>query len=151
MKNHEKTIFDISFPKSDLKTDLINIEITTDADIVIARQEARELAKHLQFSSSELAVIAAAISELARNIVSYAHRGTISFGIITEHRKKGFLVIARDYGPGIANIKLAMQQGYSTSNSLGLGLPGVKRLMDTFEITSQIGKGTFIIVKKWIS
>jgi serine/threonine-protein kinase RsbT len=135
----------------DPKLKLINIEINTDADIVIARQEARELAKNLEFSSSELAVITAAISELARNIVSYAHKGTISFGIINEQKKKGFLIVAQDAGPGIANIKLAMQKGYSTSNSLGLGLPGVKRLMDTFEITSQIGIGTCIIVKKWIS
>ena len=149
MKNDEfeKSILD----GSSLDNDLINVEINTDADIVIARQEARELAKHLEFSSSELAVIAAAISELARNIVAYARKGTISFGIINEHRKKGFLVIARDFGPGIANIKLAMQQGYSTSNSLGLGLPGVKRLMDTFEINSKLGVGTSVIVKKWTS
>ena len=149
MKNHEleKNSLDLS----PANINLVNIEINTDADIVVARQEARELAKHLEFSSSELAVIAAAISELARNIVSYARKGTISFGIITENRKRGFLVIARDNGPGIANIKLAMQQGYSTSNSLGLGLPGVKRLMDTFEISSELGAGTSVIVKKWIS
>jgi serine/threonine-protein kinase RsbT len=149
VKKHEldKNILETSSPGSNL----VDVEINTDADIVTARQEARELAKHLEFSSSELAVIAAAISELARNIVSYAHKGTISFGIITEHRKKGFLVIARDSGPGIANVKLAMQQGYSTSNSLGLGLPGVKRLMDTFEISSQLGTGTSVIIKKWIS
>ncbi len=130
--------------------DQVSIPILTDSDIVSARQQARELAKRFSFSSSELAGIAAAISELARNIVSYATQGTVNVSLIEEANKKGILVIVEDQGPGISDIPLAMQDGYSTSNSLGLGLPGVKRLMDSFEIQSEIGKGTTVIVKKWV-
>jgi len=129
----------------------ITIPISNDADIVSARQQARELAKTIAFSSSELAGIAAAISELARNIVSYAQKGTVNVSLIQEAGKKGILVVVQDTGPGIADVKLALQDGYSTSNSLGLGLPGVKRLMDSFEIHTEIGSGTKIILKKWAS
>ena len=132
------------------KIGLIKVDIKSDADIVTARHEARELAKDVGFSSSELAVIAAAISELARNIVSYATEGSISFGLLNEGSKNGIVIIAKDKGPGIADIQLAMQDGYSTSNSLGLGLPGVKRLMDRFDISSEPGKGTTITVTKWV-
>jgi len=130
---------------------LVKIDIKMDSDIVIARHAARVMAEEVGFSSSERAVIAAAISELARNIVAYANHGTISFGLIKENAKKGILIIAEDKGPGIPDITLAMQDGYATSNSLGLGLPGVKRLVDSFEIVSEVGKGTSVIVKKWIS
>lgn len=128
----------------------ISIVIKTDSDIVSARQQARELAKRLNFSSSELAGIAAAISELARNIVTYANNGTIIAHLIEEKGRKGVQIIAEDNGPGIPDIPLAMQNGYSTSNSLGLGLPGVQRLMDNFEIQSEVGKGTVITIKKWV-
>ncbi|TAK79200.1 MAG: anti-sigma regulatory factor [Gammaproteobacteria bacterium] len=127
-----------------------SIPIVTDNDIVSARQQARELAKNSGFSSSELAVIATAISELARNIVSYAKNGTVSISLIEEKGKSGIQIVAQDQGPGIQDLHLAMQEGYSTSNSLGLGLPGVQRLMDSFEINSVIGKGTTIIVRKWV-
>jgi len=128
----------------------VSIAIKTDTDIVSARQQARELAKNLKFSSSELAGIAAAISELARNIVSYAKDGTIVANLIEEKGKQGLMIIAKDTGPGIPDISLAMQNGYSTSNSLGLGLPGVQRLMDNFEISSEVGKGTVVTIKKWV-
>jgi len=133
-----------------MESDHVSIAIEMDTDIVSARQQARELAKNLKFSSSELAGIAAAISELARNIITYANNGTIVANIIEEKGKKGVMIVASDAGPGIPDISLAMQNGYSTSNSLGLGLPGVKRLMDNFEIKSEPGKGTVIIIKKWV-
>jgi serine/threonine-protein kinase RsbT len=127
-----------------------SIPIITDTDIVTARQCARELAKNFGFSSSELAGIAAAISELARNIVSYAKKGVVNISLIQEVNRKGILIVAHDIGPGISDINKALQDGYSTSNSLGLGLPGVKRLMDSFEIQSEIGKGTTVTIKKWV-
>lgn len=127
----------------------IEIPIKSDVDIVSARQRARDLAKAYAYSSSELAGIATAISELARNIVSYAQVGKITIKMIEEKGRNGIMVIAEDNGPGIQDVKLAMCDGYSTSNSLGLGLPGVKRLMDDFEIESELGKGTRIIIKKW--
>ena len=127
----------------------IIVSILTDSDIIIARQQARDLAKNSGFTSSELAVIATAISELARNIISYATRGQVTVRLIDERSKKGVIIIAEDSGPGIADIHQAMQEGFSTSNSLGLGLPGVRRLMDFFDIQSQSGKGTRVTIKKW--
>jgi serine/threonine-protein kinase RsbT len=126
------------------------IPINNDLDIVIARQRGRALASALGFLSIDLAMIATAISELTRNIITYAKNGTLYLELIEKDHKKGLLVTIRDNGPGIENIEMAMQDGYSSSNGLGLGLPGVRRLMDDFEIHSEVGKGTTIIATKWI-
>jgi serine/threonine-protein kinase RsbT len=126
------------------------VNIVTDADIVTARQKGRELAIKLGLSSIDAAMIATAISELARNILLYAKGGQISVGLTMNGLQNGLVVVvARDDGPGIPDIRQAMEPGYSTSRSLGLGLPGVKRLMDEFEIESEIGRGTTVTVKKW--
>ena len=127
----------------------IRVAINSDQDIVVARQRGRSLALELGFSPGDATLIATAISELARNIVSYAQTGAISLqGIQTTYRQ-GILVIASDNGPGITDIRQAMRDGFSTSGSLGLGLPGVKRIMDEFEIQSRSGGGTKVVVKKW--
>jgi len=126
------------------------IPIDSEIDIVTARQKGREMAARLGFSSTELTLIATAISEVARNIVEYARDGEISLSVVAQGDKRGIVVIACDNGPGIPDIKLAMQDGYSTGKSLGLGLPGAKRLMDEFEIVSEVGKGTKITMKKWV-
>jgi serine/threonine-protein kinase RsbT len=125
------------------------VPIASDPDIVLARQRGRALASKLEMSSSELTLVAAAISELARNILNYARRGEVHLSLVQEGGKRGLVVVARDEGPGIPNIEQAMQDGYSTGNGLGLGLPGAKRLMDEFEIASEVGKGTTVTVKKW--
>ncbi|MBA2649489.1 MAG: anti-sigma regulatory factor [Legionella sp.] len=130
---------------------LIKIKINTEHDIVTARQTGREMAKEFGFPLLDLALIATAISELTRNIISYAQEGSITIETFHENNKRGIVVISKDKGPGIENIDLAMQAGYSTTNSLGLGLPGVKRLMDDFEIKSELGKGTTITIKKWMN
>lgn len=130
--------------------DEMYIPVSSEIDIVTARQKGRELAAQLDFSSTELTLIATAISEVARNIVEYAKRGEISINIVQQYGKRGVIVTASDNGPGIPNIKLAMQDGYSTGHSLGLGLPGAKRLMDEFEIISEVGKGTKVTMKKWM-
>ena len=127
----------------------IRVEINSDQDIVIARQKGRALAGELGFSSGDATLIATAISELARNIVSYARTGEIKLKGIHGSSRIGIVVIASDGGPGIMDIRQALRDGFSTSGSLGLGLPGVRRLMDEFEITSQPGKGTMVAVKKW--
>jgi len=127
----------------------IRVEINSDQDIVVARQKGRVLASELGFSSGDATLIATAISELARNIVSYARRGEITLKGIHGSSQIGILVIASDEGPGIADIRQALGDGFSTSGSLGLGLPGVRRLMDDFEISSQPGRGTIVAVKKW--
>ena len=125
------------------------VPIETDVDVVAARQKGRELAAASGFSTRDQTLIATAISEIARNIVSYARRGEIVLSAITSDGRIGILVIARDEGPGIADVNLAMRDGYSTGNSLGMGLPGAKRLMDEFEIVSTPGTGTTVTMKKW--
>lgn len=125
------------------------VPINSDADIVLARQKGRALAMLLGFSSTEVTLIATAISELARNIVQYPKRGEIILGLVKESSRSGVFVVAHDEGPGIPDIRRAITDGYSTSGGLGLGLPGVRRLMDEFEIVSEAGKGTTVIVKKW--
>lgn len=125
------------------------LPINSDSDIVAARQRGREVASLLGFTPTDSTLIATAISELARNIVTYAKRGEVVIKNVTSGERVGIVVIARDQGPGIANIAQAMQDGFSTSGSLGLGLPGVKRLMDEFEIVSDPTRGTTVTIKKW--
>jgi serine/threonine-protein kinase RsbT len=127
----------------------IRVAINSDQDIVTARQKGRALATGLGFATGDATLIATAISELARNIVSYARRGEITLKIVDGPGRQGISVIASDDGPGIPDIRQALRDGFSTSGSLGLGLPGVRRLMDEFEITSQPGRGTIVAVKKW--
>ena len=131
-------------------TDTVRIEIQSDADIILVRQHARVLAKELGFTSSDLTLIATALSELARNIVEYAAKGEIILTQNNQGAHKGLTIIARDNGPGINDIARAMQDGYSTGKGLGLGLPGPKRLMDEFEISSALGQGTTVKATKWV-
>lgn len=130
--------------------DDIHVPIQSDVDIVAARQKGRALAAKIGFSSTDVTLIATAISELARNIVFYAKRGEIILRSIENPRTAGMMIIGRDEGPGIRNVGDALRDGYSTSGGLGLGLPGVKRLMDEFEIDSEVGRGTTVSVKKWL-
>ncbi len=129
----------------------LRVEIKSTRDVLAARQQARELALRLGFVGSEVTLIAAAISEIARNIVDYAERGEITFDPVRQGRKRGLVITARDEGPGIPDVARAMQYGYSSGNGLGVGLPGAKWLMDEFDISSKPGKGTTVIMKKWLS
>lgn len=126
----------------------LRVPIVSEIDIVVARQQGRALAGQLGFSSGDLALIATAISEMARNIVVYAKQGEILLKLV-EGKPRGIVIMACDHGPGIANLELAMQDGYSTGGGLGLGLPGAKRLMDEFDVVSEVGKGTTVTMKKW--
>jgi serine/threonine-protein kinase RsbT len=128
----------------------VRIPISSDADIVVARQKGRAFAVEIGFTQGDLTLIATAISELARNIVEYAKKGEIILRNNHKGPKKGIEIIAHDEGPGIPDISLAMQDGYSSRKSLGLGLPGTKRLMDEFDITSGSDDGTTVTVKKWV-
>ena len=124
--------------------------INNDADIVAARQIGRRLATEAGFSGSELTLIATAISEIARNIVVYAGHGEMTMEVMDRDGRRGVQVVARDQGPGIPDVELAMRDGFSTGRSLGLGLPGARRLMDEFEIVSAPGKGTTVTMRKWV-
>ena len=116
---------------------------------MLARQAGRELAGQLGFSTTEQTLIATAISEVARNIVVYAGEGDIVTRAEQEAGRVGIQVVASDQGPGIENKELAMRDGYSTKNSLGLGLPGARRLMDELVLESEVGHGTTVTMKKW--
>lgn len=123
--------------------------IRSDLDIVIARTLARDTAKALGFGAIDQARIATAVSELARNIFLYAGGGTVTVKGLDRNGRKGIEIVCDDQGPGIANIELVMQDGYSTSRGMGMGLPGAKRLMDEFDIHSREGQGTTITCRKW--
>ncbi len=125
------------------------IAISVDQDVMSARHKGRELAAALGISGSDLTLLATAISEIARNIVQYAGCGEMEFLDVVRGGKRGLMIIARDNGPGIVDIAQAMQDGFSTSKGMGLGLPGARRLMDDFEIVSEPGKGTIISMIKW--
>lgn len=126
-------------------------DIASEADIVRARQTGRSLALQLGFGAADAILIATAISELARNIVLYARRGRITFRVLGSNPRCGLEVVADDEGPGIPDLQQAMEVGYSTSSGLGLGLPGVRRLMDEFQIASEVGRGTTVTARKWIA
>jgi len=125
------------------------VPIISDENIVTARQRGRALAAQLGFSSTDLVLITTAISELARNILLYAKRGEIVLESISDNGRQGIIVVAQDDGPGIANVDKAMEPGYSTSGNLGLGLPGVRRLMDDVKVLSRLGEGTTVTATKW--
>lgn len=127
----------------------VRVEIRSDADVVDARQRGRELAAHLGFSSTDLTLIVTAISEVARNIVVYADSGEIILRGVKDDHQSGIVVVAKDRGPGIPDLDLAMRDAYSTGNGMGLGLPGSRRLMDEFEIDTEVGRGTTITMTKW--
>ncbi|GAA0351803.1 anti-sigma regulatory factor [Bacillus horti] len=126
------------------------VEVEAELDIVAARQSGRTMAKEMGFGEVDQARIATAISELARNIYLYAKKGVIIISIIQEGGRIGLRIQASDNGPGISDLQQVLQDGFTTSGGLGAGLPGVKRLMDTFEITSEVGNGTEIISIKWL-
>jgi serine/threonine-protein kinase RsbT len=127
------------------------VVIASNTDIVTARQQGRQLAMQLGFEGAEVTLIAAAISEVARNVVDHAKKGEIILERIQHGSKYGMQIIARDDGPGIPDVAQAMQYGYSTRKGLGVGLPGAKWLMDEFDIISKVGKGTTITMKKWLN
>ena len=126
------------------------IEIGSELDIVAARQKGRSLALDLGFTGSDVTMIATAISEIARNIVVHAKHGTMTFVPLLDSTKPGLRIVARDEGPGIRNVRLAMQYGYSSRQGLGVGLPGAKWLMDEFQIDTRAGKGTVVTMLKWL-
>jgi serine/threonine-protein kinase RsbT len=126
------------------------ISIASDADVVTARQQARRLAGEVELSSTDQTLLATAISEVARNITAYAKRGEVLLSVIRDNNgRRGIRVIARDEGPGIENIDLALQDGYTSGTGLGLGLPGARRLVDEFTIDSAPGRGTTVTLVKW--
>ena len=126
------------------------IPIESDADVVTARQQARAMAGDLELTSTDQTLLATAISEVARNITTYAKRGEVLLSVVhDDNGREGIQVIARDQGPGIENLELAMQDGYTSGGGLGLGLPGARRLVDDFNIETAPGQGTTVTLVMW--
>jgi serine/threonine-protein kinase RsbT len=126
------------------------IAIESDADVVTARQRARALAVGLEMPSTDQTLLATAISEVARNITAYAVRGEVLLELVRDGRgRRGIRVVARDEGPGIADVERALTDGYTTGGGLGLGLPGARRLVDEFDIETAPGEGTTVTLVKW--
>ena len=126
------------------------IPIESDADVVTARQQARAMAGDLELTSTDQTLLATAISEVARNITTYAKRGEVELSVVhDDNGRDGIQVIARDQGPGIENVELALQDGYTSGGGLGLGLPGARRLVDDFHIETALGQGTTVTLVMW--
>ena len=130
-------------------SDDIVVPIERDDDVVIARQQARELAASLGLAGTDLTLLATAISEVARNITTYAGRGVVRIRTVRKGTRAGVEVVASDDGPGIVDLDMALRDGYSTGRGLGLGLPGAKRLVDEFDVDTTVGKGTTVTMIKW--
>jgi serine/threonine-protein kinase RsbT len=130
------------------RDDEVRVAVRKDADVVAARHAARELAARLDFSPTDLTLIATAVSEVARNIVRFADVGEVVVELL-EAPRRGIKVVARDAGPGIDDLDRALLDGFSTYQGLGLGLPGARRLMDEFGIASESGRGTTVTMIKW--
>lgn len=130
-------------------SDEVRVQISSDADLVAARAEARALADHLGFSRTDATLIATAISEIARNIVVHVGEGEIFMRPVYDELRYGLVVVAQDEGVGIRDLTASLERGYAGRGGLGLGLPGARRLMDEFEVDSEIDKGTTIRMTKW--
>jgi serine/threonine-protein kinase RsbT len=128
----------------------IVVDIHNSDDIVAARKAGHQLALDLGFSLTDVTMIATAISEIARNITSYAGRGAVRVTVADREGRKALVVRAEDEGPGIADIERAMEDGYSTGRGLGMGLPGARRLMDRLIVESTLGRGTVVEMWKWV-
>ncbi len=126
------------------------LRIQSEGDIVSARKAVREAATALGFGLTDVTRIVTAASELTRNIYQYAKAGIVRWRALKLDGRVGLELVFEDHGPGIADVSLAMEAGFSTSRGLGLGLPGAKRLMDEMSIQSQVGKGTLVQIRKWL-
>jgi len=130
-----------------LRHEIVACRLATD--VVTVRQKARAWASELGFSLVDQTKLVTAASELARNMVDYGRGGTVRLEAHNDDVRRGLRLIFEDHGPGIANMELAMKDGYTTGNGLGLGLSGAKRLVNEFEIDSKVGQGTRIAITRW--
>ena len=126
------------------------IQITSESDIVVARQAIRQVCATLNFGLTDVTRIVTAASELTRNIYQYAGCGVMRWRALIEGAKTGLEVTFEDNGPGIPDVEQALERDFSTSRGMGLGLPGAKRLMDEMTVQSTAGKGTIVQIRKWV-
>ena len=123
--------------------------LRSDHDIVLARQLVRRITQELKFSLVDQTKMVTATSELARNALIYGRGGTMHWEILTGDSRSGLKLLFADQGPGIPNLDLAMTDGWTSGNGLGMGLTGAKRLVNEFEIVSRVGEGTRVTITRW--
>ena len=126
-----------------------SVELRREKDITKAVHAALRLAQHLGMSRVHQTMLATATSELATNVIRYAGRGCVELRVVDHNGRQGIEITVEDQGPGIADLKAAMTDHVSTTKSLGIGLPGARRLTDELAITSELGKGTKVVARKW--
>jgi serine/threonine-protein kinase RsbT len=127
------------------------VVIEKEQDVILFRNRVKEFAQKIKMSLVNQTKLITAASELVRNMLKYAEGGDITIEVVSRGRDNGIRLVFRDEGPGISDIKLAMKDGWSTTKSLGLGLPGAKRLVSDFNIVSEVNKGTVITIIKWVN
>jgi serine/threonine-protein kinase RsbT len=125
------------------------ISIRDESDVAMARQRVRAFGLQQAMSVARIAALETAVTEIARNILVHAGSGEMSFAAASSRQRRGIVVVARDWGPGIADIAQAMEDGYSTGSGLGMGLAGAQRLVDEFEIESAAGTGVKVTLTQW--
>lgn len=125
------------------------LSIGRESDVIVVRQTVRKITKLLGMGLTDTTRVVTAASELARNIFLYAESGVMRWNVIDTPGCQGIELVFIDQGPGIPDIGQAMQEGYTTSKGLGMGLPGSRRLVDEMEIVSDVGKGTTVTIRKW--
>jgi serine/threonine-protein kinase RsbT len=126
-----------------------SIALVTERDIVAARQVVRKAAEQIGFGLVDQTKIVAATSELARNAIVYGGGGTLAWNVVVDNGRRGLRLTVTDHGPGIDDLTVAMKDGWTSGKGLGLGLPGAKRLVNDFEISSEPGIGTTVVITRW--
>jgi len=129
----------------------ITVEVASEEDVVVARTKGKEMAKTMGFGTVDQTRIATGISELTRNILQYAQRGHLTLRPLDTQVRQGLEILAEDNGPGIANLNVVLEGRHQPTRGLGLGIPGTRRLMDEFQMTSQVGQGTRVRCVKWLT
>lgn len=150
MKHESFNYFNFKLTLTAIKSKTKKLDISGETDVAYAALDAKNYSKEIGFSKADQYMISTAVSELARNIFVYAKSGTIDLSFLELDSKRGIEVVAEDFGPGIQDIDKAMEDNFSTGGTMGVGLPGTKRLIDEFQIDSQRKKGTKVTIRKWI-
>jgi serine/threonine-protein kinase RsbT len=125
------------------------VRIEKEQDVILFRNRIKEMAARIGMGLVNQTKLITAASELSRNMLKFANGGKTTIEIVSSGRKTGIRIVFDDKGPGIEDLSLAMQDGYSTARSLGLGLPGARRLVNEFQIKSVVGEGTTVTVIRW--
>ncbi|WXG44579.1 MAG: anti-sigma regulatory factor [Promethearchaeati archaeon SRVP18_Atabeyarchaeia-1] len=133
-----------------VQVSIVALEVTSEADIVIARVKAKAIAEAMGFNYMDQTRIATAVSELARNAFQYAGKGMVTIRPVDRQGRRGIEIVVEDHGPGIRDLESALKGGHSTSRGLGMGLSGSKKLMNEFDIKTKVGEGTEVTIRKWL-